>query len=131
MPPAKGKGMFGLVHLIILLVRLLSGASGGSAQAPRIGSKRRNKAGQVTLECPFCQHLGVATQHNLDQWTGRVWQREMETYECPKCRRAMNAEAMQNDGTGVLTAKTWECPSCRSRNLAVRFDCQTCGLKLQ
>jgi hypothetical protein len=113
-----------LIDLIILVIRLATKNSNSSNSSP---TKRKVNAGHVTIECPFCQTLGIATQFNLDQRTGNAWQRVMDVYECSHCRRSMNAEAMRNDGTGVLIAKTWECPACQALNPAVRFDCVSCG----
>ena len=116
-----------LLHLIIWLIRNASNKSATAAPA----NKRKVNAGQVTIECPFCQTLGLATQFNLEERTGSAWQRLMDVYECSQCRRSMNAEAMRNDGTGVLIAKTWECPACKTPNPAVRFDCASCGSRIQ
>jgi predicted RNA-binding Zn-ribbon protein involved in translation (DUF1610 family) len=117
-----------LIHLILLLVRLLS----KNATAPNAPTQRKTQAGHVTLECPFCHTLGVAPQFNFDRRTAsNAWQRHMETYECPNCRRSINAETMRNDGTGVLVVKLWSCPTCRAQIPATRFDCPACGTSLQ
>lgn len=124
--------MFGIIHLILLIVRALSGANSPvRGEGPPLGAKRRALTGHVTMECPFCNTLGVATCEQIYQRTGAGWVRQMDTYQCAKCRRTMNAAAMHNDGSGVLVARTWECPACRNRNPAVRFDCATCGARLQ
>jgi hypothetical protein len=116
-----------LLHLIFWAIRAAA-KSGSNSSAP---AKRKVKVGPVTLECPFCQTLGIATHFNLDQRTlSNDWQRVMEVYECAKCRKTMNAEAMRNDGTGVMIAKIWECPSCQAKNPATRFDCVSCGNSL-
>jgi hypothetical protein len=115
-----------LIHLILFIVRLLS------KNDPTTATHRKIKVGPVTLECPFCRTLGIATQFNLDQRTAtNTWQRQMEIYECAACRKTMNADAMRNDGTGVLVAKLWTCPACRAPNPATRTDCPTCGATLQ
>ena len=123
--------MFGIIHLILLLLRALSGGAGNRGAGQQLGAKRRVRAGPVTMECPFCQTLGVAACENLYELQSSGWVRQMDIYQCAKCRRTINAQAMQNDGTGVLIAKTWECPACRNRNLASRADCATCGAPRQ
>ena len=119
-----------LIHLLIWAIRAATKDAGGSSKAPAIGSKRKTRVGQVALECPHCQALGLATQYNLDERTDTGWRRTMVIYECGQCRRTMNAEALHNDGTGVLTARQWDCPACRSKNPAVRSDCANCGARI-
>jgi hypothetical protein len=115
-----------LLDLIILAIRLATKDANAST-----ATHRKTPAGPVTLECPFCQSLTVANQFHLDQRTGSAWQRLMDTYECPNCRRSMNAEAFHNDGTGVLIPKTWTCPNCHAPNPATQSFCNSCSATLQ
>jgi len=118
-----------LVHLIFLIIRLASGGANQAARAsgPAVGSRQRTKGADVALECPFCKTLGVAGFYGVFQYQFSGWIREMNIYECNNCRRTMNADAMQNDGSGVMTAKQWGCPSCLTQNPAVIHTCGNCG----
>jgi hypothetical protein len=102
---------------------------------PAPGTQRRRQNGRVTLECPLCHALGVATQFTVEQFTGETWGRSWQVlrdvYQCPACNAFMNAEAFKNDGTGVLTVRTWDCPACTTDNSALTFQCQNCGFTLR
>jgi hypothetical protein len=112
-----------LLHLIIWAIRA---ATEGASKGPKLASQRTVASGEVVLQCPACNELGVAQIQTLETRVQDAWMPQMELYECGNCHQTQNAALFKNDGTGVMVVNTWTCSRCRAQIPATSSVCLNC-----
>lgn len=113
-----------LLHLIIWAIR--AATQSPAKAAPQLPTQRTIASGEVVLQCPACNELGVAQIQALETLVHDSWIPQMELYECGNCRQSHNAALFKNDSTGVMVVNTWPCPKCRAQIPATSGVCLNC-----
>lgn len=94
-----------MIHLLILLVHLARGSA-----KPKQCKVRKRPGEAVVIFCLSCQRTSLATEVSVERWDSEYiadgWQRDALLYTCNTCNAEFNAYDFQNDGTGVLHARS-------------------------